>query len=251
LEGAFNSQPNDGLVSVRPSRQRLGHGGAEDESHREVISRRELESGQVDGTDSHRRCPAGLEDGVEGSTPRRAGGEARSKTFIKTEHLRSSCREIAEASGGHFAIYTASVVYGGVGATEFGVSRSKLWNPFDSEVKGGEQASREFAAWLISDSAILEAYCEAIAGREVVCDCGLDDCPCVLLNTVARGARFRPAGLLTNPEWRLRVRTTLEKSCDVKYLGDCITKFIAAKAGGISECARLLFVPVPNSHRPR
>ena len=127
------------------------------------------------------------------------------------------------------------------------MSRSKLWNPFDSEVKGGEQASREFAAWLISDSAILEAYCEAIAGREVVCDCGLDVCPCVLLNTVARGARFRTAGLLTNPEWRLRVRTTLEKSCDVKYLGDCITKFIAARAGGISECARLLFAPVPNS----
>ena len=54
-----------------------------------------------------------------------------------SERSRSSCKMDAAASGGHFNVYTASVVYGGLGAAEFGVSRSKLWNPFDSEVSGG------------------------------------------------------------------------------------------------------------------
>ena len=80
----------------------------------------------------------------------------------------------AAASGGHFNVYTASVMYGGVGATEFGVTRSKLWNPFDSEMNGGEEKSKEFAECLSGVVEIVKAYRQALAGRFVICDCGLD-----------------------------------------------------------------------------
>ena len=155
----------------------------------------------------------------------------------------------AAASGGHFNVYTASVVYGGVGATEFGVTRSKLWNPFDSDMNGGEEKSKEFAEWLSSDVEIVKAYRQAIAGRLVICDCGFDWCPCAMLNfAMGHGmVSAKPEGLLERSEWRLRVRRALEKSCDTQYLGECVTRCIATKAGGISECARLLLVPVPNS----
>ena len=155
----------------------------------------------------------------------------------------------AAASGGHFNVYTASVMYGGVGATEFGVTRSKLWNPFDSDMNGGEEKSKEFAEWLSSDVEIVKAYRQAIAGRLVICDCGFDWCPCAMLNfAMGHGmVSAKPEGLLERSEWRLRVRRALEKSCDTQYLGECVTRCIATKAGGISECARLLLVPVPNS----
>jgi len=48
LAGASNSQSSDGLISVGQGRQRAGHGGAEVESHREVLGRRELNSGVVE-----------------------------------------------------------------------------------------------------------------------------------------------------------------------------------------------------------
>ena len=109
-----------------------------------------------------------------------------------------SCKMDAAASGGHFNVYTASVVYGGVGATEFGVTRSKLWNPFDSDMNGGEEKSKEFAEWLSSDVEIVKAYRQAIAGRLVICDCGFDWCPCAMLNfAMGHGmVSAKPEGLL-------------------------------------------------------
>ena len=161
------------------------------------------------------------------------------------------CRRQACEYRSHFEFYTERVFYTGPGRAALGVSQSPLW-PRGTWHTGSPGPFRAFKAWL-NDVEHVRSVALVVCGRQIVCDCGLDDCPsravehacCSHFHSVSHSDKGVP--LLSQSEWRQWLRRELVGTFDCVRLGSVLSSAILRKGGGISEFWRLHLMIDPNS----
>ena len=110
-----------------------------------------------------------------------------------------------------FRHYTPQLVYAGPGRSGVGLSRSPLFCPFRARGVPLVEAHRLLRSWLLRDD-VASSWRAMIAGRRMVCDCGMDDCHLLLVRAVF--ARDLGPLLSDIHRWREQVRGLL-KQCQL------------------------------------
>ena len=141
-----------------------------------------------------------------------------------------------------FSHYTLQLVYAGPGRSGVGLSRSPLFCLLRVLGVPPVEANRLLRSWLLRDD-VASSWRAMIAGRRMVCDCGMGDCDLL----VVRSVLTRDLGPLLpdTHRWREQVRGFLKQCQLIGDISGILIQAIESWSGGIGEMSRFLQAPTP------